>query len=109
QGGLLAASALALAVTVGGSISSTSGAAPSKTPRKPAPASKAAPKPKAGPPKAAPAKPKAAAPATNLSIPFPAQALGAPAVSLPPDPTFRDASLVVDFSSEWQGYLEPCG
>ncbi|MBW3625058.1 MAG: hypothetical protein KY468_16795, partial [Armatimonadetes bacterium] len=71
QGGLLAASALALAVTVGGSISSTSGAAPTKTPRKPAPPSKAAPKPKAVPPKPDPAKPKAPPPDTTLSNPYP--------------------------------------
>ena len=101
QGGAVALSALTLSVFAGGNVQTATRSAP---------------------PKKAPAKPNAKpgmkptgnlrsanAPARSTSIPLPGAALGAPPAGLAPDPTFKDASLVVDFSSNWQGYLEPCG
>ena len=92
--GASALSALGIAVLAGGSVQTATKAPAPKKPSPSAPANK---------------RPAPAAPARNLSIPLPAVALGTPPATLPPDPLFQDASLVVDFSSNWQGYLEPCG
>ena len=97
QGGAVALSALALSVLAGGSVqTATKSAAPKK------PAAKTGRKPAAKPA-------SANAPARNTTIALPGMALGAPPPGLAADPMFKDASLVVDFSSNWQGYLEPCG
>ena len=95
-GGALLLSACAL-ITAG---AATRKAAPSRTALKPAARKQAAPTKKA---------PVAAKPAATKAIPFPAVALGPAPASLPADLTYKDADLVVDYSSNWQGYLEPCG
>lgn len=98
KSGLVALTALAIAVFAGGSVHTATKAGAKKK----APAAKSAAKKAAKP---APAK----APAKTRTIPLPGTALGVPPFGLAPDPMFKDASLVVDFSSNWQGYLEPCG
>lgn len=41
--------------------------------------------------------------------PGPVALLGPPPPGLPADPTCRDADVVVDYSSGWDGALGPCG
>lgn len=42
-------------------------------------------------------------------FPTPREALGAPPPDQAVEAALRDSDLVIDHSSNWQGYLEPCG
>jgi hypothetical protein len=44
-----------------------------------------------------------------VSAPRPGDLLGKPPASVPPDGALANADLVVDYSSSWEGLLEPCG
>ncbi len=89
-----------LAASLGGT-----GAAPKKPASRPAKASV-----QASPRKAArPAAVTAAKPAPVRTALAPAVALGPPPATVAADNHFAAADLVLDFSSNWHGYLEPCG
>ncbi|HEY3285361.1 MAG TPA: hypothetical protein VGN26_24065 [Armatimonadota bacterium] len=79
-----------------------------------APISKGKPssKPPAKPAAKQPAKPGAKPTTGSLgggAILTPKEALGLPPARIAADPALAGADLVVDYSSNWMGYLEPCG